>query len=74
MSSSGYAGVYTASGLSAGSKIEINLKSPAAAGSRLFEIICLAGFSFIVIIALVILCYSRGAAVRGETANEARSE
>ena len=74
MSSSGYAGVYTASGLSAGSKIEINLKSLAGAGSRLFEIICLAGFSFIVIIALVILCYSRGAAVRGETANEARSE
>jgi hypothetical protein len=58
---SGYAGVYTAGSLPAGAKIEINLKSLPTAGGRLFEIICLAGFSFIAIMALIILRRSRGA-------------
>jgi len=71
---SDYAGIYTADGLPAGAEIEINLKNLAASASRLFEIICLAGFLFIVIIALIILRYSRGTAVRGETTNETCSK
>jgi len=71
---SDYAGIYTADGLPAGAEIEINLKNLTASASRLVEIICLAGFLFIVIIALIILRYSRGTAVRGETTNEACSK
>jgi len=71
---SDYAGIYTAEGLAGGAKIEINLKNLAAAGGRRIEIICLAGFAIIVIIALIILYYSRRTAVRGETTNEARSK
>jgi hypothetical protein len=71
---SDYAGIYTADGLPAGAEIEINLKNLAASGSRLFEIICLAGFLFIVIIALVILRRSRGTDVRRETSGETCSK